>query len=179
MNTPLDPQHAEALTFQQYGAQPEIEGVFFQTLKKHWALEGGFMEFLRLTAGEIEGLPMAFEPRQMSVSTAAAGRVNAFHLHPKTTQDELWCVIDGAMLVWLVDLRADSPTCGVKRAQVLTGEQPGLLHIPTGVAHGYKAGDAGATLLYVMNSQFDAADPNEGRLPWDHFGPELWEDDRG
>jgi dTDP-4-dehydrorhamnose 3,5-epimerase len=30
-----------------------------------------------------------------------------------------------------------------------------------------------------MNGQFDPADPNEGRLPWDHFGAELWEPDRG
>jgi dTDP-4-dehydrorhamnose 3,5-epimerase len=30
-----------------------------------------------------------------------------------------------------------------------------------------------------MNSQFDVQDPNEGRLAWDFFGAELWEDDRG
>ncbi|TFG88092.1 MAG: dTDP-4-dehydrorhamnose 3,5-epimerase, partial [Hyphomicrobiales bacterium] len=166
MNTPLDPQHAEALTFQQYGAQPKIDGVFFHALTKHRGLEGGFMEFLRLTAGEAESLPIAFEPRQISVSAAVAGRINAFHLHPKVVQDECWCVIAGAMKVWLVDVRTGSPTLNVKRAYLLSGEQPGMLHIPAGVAHGYKAGPAGATLLYVMNSQFDPAEPNEGRLPW-------------
>ena len=54
-----------------------------------------------------------------------------------------------------------------------------MLHIPTGVAHGYKAGPDGALLAYAMNSQFNIDDPNEGRLPWDHFGAELWEEDRG
>ena len=62
---------------------------------------------------------------------------------------------------------------------MLSGEQPALLHIPAGVAHGYRAGSDGALLAYALNRQFDADDPNEGRLPWDHFGRELWEDDRG
>jgi dTDP-4-dehydrorhamnose 3,5-epimerase len=33
--------------------------------------------------------------------------------------------------------------------------------------------------VYGMNQQFDQASPNEGRLPWDHFGAELWGEDRG
>jgi dTDP-4-dehydrorhamnose 3,5-epimerase len=83
------------------------------------------------------------------------------------------------MMVWLVDTRADSSTSGRRRRYMLTADAPALLYIPTGVAHGYKAGSEGALLVYTMNSQFNLADPNEGRLPWDHFGAELWETDRG
>jgi dTDP-4-dehydrorhamnose 3,5-epimerase len=54
-----------------------------------------------------------------------------------------------------------------------------MLHIPSGVAHGYQAGTEGALLVYAMNSQFSLQDSNEGRLPWDYFGSELWEEDRG
>jgi dTDP-4-dehydrorhamnose 3,5-epimerase len=34
-------------------------------------------------------------------------------------------------------------------------------------------------LLYTMDQQFDISDPNEGRLPWDQFGTDLWNEDRG
>lgn len=175
----LDEQAQAALSYQNYTALPTIEGVVLQPLKKHHALEGAFLEYLRLSGGEVEGLPLSFETRQISLSWAAPGRINAFHIHPKRIQDELWCVVQGTLLVWLVDLRADSPTKSIRRAYLLSGEAPSLLYIPSGVAHGYRAGHQGALLLYAMNDQFNPADPNEGRLPWDFFGAELWADDKG
>lgn len=169
----------QALTFQSYEAQPTIEGVFYHKLTKHRAVEGAFMEYMRVTGGVIESLPVPFDVRQISFSTAVPFRVNAFHIHPKTVQDELWSVVQGSLMVWLVDCREGSPTKGGLRRYVLNGEEPALLYIPSGVAHGYKAGSEGALLVYAMNSQFNIKDPNEGRLPWDYFGVELWEDDRG
>lgn len=179
MRIALDAAASQALTFQQYGPQPEIDGVRHLTLAKHRALDGSFLEFLRLTDGIIDGLPFDFTVRQISCSHAVPGRINAFHLHPKEIQDELWCVIDGALRVWLIDVRRDSPSHGVQCPYLLTAEAPALLHIPAGVAHGYQAGAEGATLLYAMNAQFNASEPNEGRLPWDFFGAERWEVERG
>ncbi|MBY6274298.1 MAG: dTDP-4-dehydrorhamnose 3,5-epimerase [Bacillaceae bacterium] len=175
----LAPEAEKALTFQDYGPQASIEGVLHQPLKKHRAVEGWFMEYLRLTGGHAQSLLVPFDVRQISFSKAVPRRINAFHVHPKERQDEIWTVVDGTLMVWLVDCRADSSTCGVKRRYVLSGEEPALLYIPSGVAHGYKAGPEGALLVYAMNNQFNAADPNEGRLPWDYFGADLWEDDRG
>jgi dTDP-4-dehydrorhamnose 3,5-epimerase len=179
MSIRLEEQAQLATTFQSYPASDEIEGVFQRPLRKHVALEGWFMEHLRLGGGLADGLPVSFEVQQISISRAVPGRVNAFHIHPKRVQDELWCVVEGTLLVWLVDVRAESPTTGNRRKIMLSGDAPSLLHIPTGVAHGYKAGPAGALLVYGMNSQFNLQDPNEGRLPWDFFGSDLWEDDRG
>jgi dTDP-4-dehydrorhamnose 3,5-epimerase len=179
MTTPLTPDADGALSYQQYGAGAEIDGVYLHPLTKHRAREGWFLEHLRLDGGRAEGLPAGFDVRQLSLSRAEAGRINAFHVHPKRDQDELWCVVDGSFLVWLVDVRRDAPTSGARRSYLLSAEAPALLHIPTGVAHGYRAGPHGGLLLYALTSQFDAADPNEGRLPWDHFGADLWEDDRG
>lgn len=175
----VEEQVQAALSFQNYITPSPIEGVFYQPLKKYRALEGAFMEYLRLGAGQVEGLAATFEARQISVSWAAPGRINAFHIHPKRPQDEVWCVLEGSLLVWLVDLREGSPTKGHRRSFLLSGEAPALLYIPTGVAHGYRAGHQGALLLYAMNDQFNPADPNEGRLPWDFFGADLWADDRG
>jgi dTDP-4-dehydrorhamnose 3,5-epimerase len=137
------------------------------------------MEILRLGPEGTEGLPACLAVRQISVSWAAPGRVNAFHIHAREQQDELWTVVQGSLFVWLVDMREQSPTAGARRSVLLSSEQPSLLHIPSGVAHGYKAGCDGATVVYSMDAQFDPSNPNEGRIPWDLFGAEIWEDDRG
>ena len=179
MKVPLEPEAARALTFQHYPSQPDIDGVGYFPLKKHRALEGSFLELLRLSDGSVEGLPAPFTPRQLNLAQAAPGRVNAFHLHPKEAQDDLWCVLDGILQVWLADLRAGSLTQGHKRCYLLSAEEPGWLFIPAGVAHGYRAGSAGALLLYAVNVQFNPQNPDEGRLPWDYFGASLWEEDRG
>ena len=175
----LAPDVTELLTFQSYAGQPLIEGVVNYPLNKHRAHDGYFMEFLRLTDGKIEGVQADFHLRQLSICRAVPGRINAFHVHPLDVQDECWCVVDGMMTVWLIDVREDSPTRGHQRQYVLSAEAPTLLYIPVGVAHGYKAGPQGAMLIYAMNAQFDIDHPNEGRLPWDFLGPELWEEDHG
>lgn len=179
MKIELAPEFATVLKFETYPPAPQIEGVWTHPLRKNRGENGAFMEYLRLGEEGVQGLPGALVPRQISVSWAAPGRVNAFHIHVKEVQNEVWCVLEGQLLVWLVDCRAGSPTLGARRRLVLSGEQPTLVHIPSGVAHGYQAGHAGATLLYSMDAQFDIRDPNEGRLPWDQFGAALWAEDRG
>lgn len=175
----LAPEYARLLNFESYPAAPQIEGVWVHALKKNRSENGAFMEYMRLDDQGVQGLPGGLIPRQISVSWAAPGRINAFHIHVKEEQNEIWCVISGQLMIWLVDCRAGSLTLGVKRKLVLSGEQPMLVHIPSGVAHGYQAGEQGATLLYSMDAQFQLADPNEGRLTWDLFGSDLWEADRG
>jgi dTDP-4-dehydrorhamnose 3,5-epimerase len=175
----LAPEYASILEFETYPAAPQIDGVWFHVLKKNRSENGAFMEYLRLGEEGVQGLPGALMPRQISVSWAAPGRINAFHIHVKQEQNEIWCVVGGQLMIWLVDCRADSSTLGVKRKLVFSGEQPTMVFIPSGVAHGYQAGEDGATLIYTMDAQFDIIDPNEGRLSWDTFGEQLWAEDRG
>ena len=177
--TQLSDRVQQALTFQDYPAAPVLEGVWTTALKKRRSDNGFFMEYARFTGGTVENLPVTFEVRQLSVSRAEPGRVNAFHIHPNEPQNELWTVVEGQLKVWLIDLRAGSATEGHKRAFILSGEEPTQLHIPAGVAHGYQAGPTGALLLYAMDQQFNPDNPNEGRLPWDFFGTELWAEDKG
>lgn len=168
----------EFVTYESYESRPKIDGVWTRKLSKFRSLEGSFMECMRLTEGVLEG-DSPFEPRQISLSWAQPQRINAFHIHPKERQDELWCVVQGGLQIWLVDLRQSSPTRGLRQRLYLSGEEPTWLFIPSGVAHGYKASLEGALLMYATSSQFNWMDPNEGRLPFDHFGADLWEDNRG
>lgn len=175
----LLPDIEAILSFESYPPAPEIEGVWVQPLRKNRSENGWFMEYVRVAKGHVENVPTPIEIQQISISRADPGRVNAFHIHTKLEQNEIWTVIQGQLMVWLVDCRKDSRTAGVKRKLVLSGEQPMQVYIPAGVAHGYKAGSEGATLVYAMDQQFNLLDPNEGRLPWNFFGLALWEPDRG
>jgi dTDP-4-dehydrorhamnose 3,5-epimerase len=175
----LAPAFAESLSFESYPSAPQIEGVWTYGLKKNRSENGAFMEYARLGEDGFQNLPGQLQPRQISVSWAAPGRINAFHIHVKEEQNEIWCVIQGQLMVWLIDCRQHSPTLGIRRKLVLSGEQPTMVHIPSGVAHGYRAAEQGATLLYSMDAQFNIIDPNEGRLAWDYFGSQCWESDQG
>jgi dTDP-4-dehydrorhamnose 3,5-epimerase len=175
----LLPEFQTILKFEEYPPTPQIDGVWLHPLRKNRSENGWFMEYARIKDAKFENTPIALELRQISVSNAEPGRINAFHIHTKLEQNEIWTVIHGQLLVWLIDCRAGSATAGVRRKVILSGEQPMQLYIPSGVAHGYQAGSSGATLLYAMDQQFDLQDPNEGRFAWDHFGLELWNEDRG
>ena len=171
---------ADGLSFQSYEAQPRIDGVWMRPIRKFRAENGWFAELFRLDeGGTIEGTPAELKLRQCSASHAEPDRINAFHIHPRESQNEFWTVVTGLLTIWLVDCRQGSPTEGQKQKVVLSGEDPAQLYIPSGVAHGYRAGRHGTLLLYAMDQQFNASFPNEGRLPWDYFGRELWEEDRG
>jgi len=178
---PLANEVREALSFQSYAPGEVIDGVWQRPLRKHRSENGWFVELYRLDESGVEGLAGedTFSLRQASVSYAEPGRINAFHIHPLIPQDELWTVVQGQLLVWLVDCREGSATRGVRQHFTLSGEAPTILRIPGGVAHGYRSGASGALLIYGMNQQFDAHQPNEGRLPWDFFGADLWNQDRG
>jgi dTDP-4-dehydrorhamnose 3,5-epimerase len=167
----------EKLTFQTYTPKPTIHGVTVTPLNPHHDINGTFLEFARISDHSLEHHPLS--PKQINISTIAPNRINAFHLHPLDIQNELWSVIHGVLRVWLVDVRSGSPTEGVRQMVILSGVKPTHLFIPWGIAHGYQTGTSGATLVYVTDVQFSLKMPNEGRLPWDTFGAELWNEDRG
>lgn len=178
---PLPEDIQGKISFQSYDSIPRLAGVRMRPLRKHRSENGWFTELLRLDAGDFEdgegGAP--FSVRQLSASFACPGRINAFHIHPRRGQNELWTVVQGQLTIWLADCRAESTTAGMRQQVILSGEEPSQLHIPGGVAHGYRAGPHGALLVYAMDRQFDPGDPDEGRLAWDYFGAALWDEDTG
>ncbi len=73
-------------------------------------------------------------------------------------------------------MRKSSRSFGRSQVIVAGGGQDLLLHIPAGVAHGYRPLTSPCTLLYIVTESFDPADPDEYRIAWDHPAVrDLWD----
>ncbi len=169
-----------AFHVQHYGAPPKIAGVEIVELRRFHDDGGSMTELGRLAQGMHAALN-GFEVKQVNYSEMEAGAVKAFHLHQKQT--DVWFIPPGSkMLVVLGDVRAGSPTENATQRLVLGDGTSRLVRIPPGVAHGVRnLATTRGQIIYFVDNQFDA-DParcDEGRLPWDHFGAEIWEVVRG
>ena len=122
-----------------------------------------------------------FDVRQVNYSEIEPGIIKAFHVHARQT-DVWYTPPSDRLLVVLVDVRQGSATEGVVRRIMLGAGVSRLLRIPPGVAHGVRnLGTATGHIIYFVDQHF-SADPagcDEGRLPWDYVGAEIWEPIRG
>ena len=166
--------------FQAYGVKPSIEGVEILTLTRHADDGGSLTELLRLDGGQSPAIK-GFTLRQINYSEIEPGAIKAFHLHARQT--DVWYVPPSdRCLVVLIDVRAGSRTEGVSQRLVLGAGASRLVRIPPGVAHGVRnLGAATARIVYFVDLHFTPhpATCDEGRLPWDYLGPEVWEVARG
>jgi dTDP-4-dehydrorhamnose 3,5-epimerase len=167
------------LTSQAYGGKKNISGVEKVPLKLNTDDGGNFLEVFRMQAGQVAGLATPFSVAQVSFSLMMPRVVKAFHIHKK--QEDLWFVPPmHRLLVNLHDLREDSPTFDMHDTLVLGGGSAQILRIPNGVAHGAKnCYNEPMFLFYATTEQFNAEAPDEFRLPWDHFGADVWELHKG
>jgi dTDP-4-dehydrorhamnose 3,5-epimerase len=176
----LSPAAKRAFHVQSYAPAPAIDGVQIVELRRHHDDGGSLTELARLVEGRPEGLA-GFTVRQVNYSELEPGVIKAFHLH--TRQTDVWYVPPSdRLLVVLLDVRQGSPTEGVRMRVVLGAGASRLLHIPPGVAHGARnLGAVTGRIVYFTDVHF-SADPSvcdEGRLPWDHAGADVWEPTRG
>lgn len=136
-----------------------ITGVVYKKLVKYCDDRGYFMEILRDDDQLLERFGQA------SVSMTYPGVVKAFHYHEK--QDDVWFFPVGNAQVVLYDLREDSPTHGETDVYYLGEENPAILLIPRGVAHGYRVlGEKPAIIVYFTNTSYNPQNPDEHRLPY-------------
>ncbi len=172
----LIPELKALFKFQDYGKKPPIEGVAVHVLKRFVEDGGSMTELSRFADGHPDAVP-AFSLAQINYSTLAPSSIKAFHVHQRQT--DIWYVPpDDRVLLVLADVRKGSPTEKVVTKMVLGDGQSMLVVIPPGVAHGCRnLGSAPARILYMTDVRF-SADPgatDEGRLPWDLLGAEVWE----
>tara|TARA_R110002126_G_scaffold86474_18_gene208795 strand:- start:623 stop:1162 length:540 start_codon:yes stop_codon:yes gene_type:complete len=165
---------------QDYSAQPTIDGVEIIQLRR-FNDDGGSMTELGRLDGGMHKLVPGFEAKQINYSVMDPQVIKAFHLHKRQT--DVWYVppSDKIMLV-LADVRSGSATEGQVKRYVLGDGNSFLVRIPPGVAHGAKnlRTAAPSAIIYFVDVQFSVDDDcDEGRLPWDFFGTDVWEVERG
>ena len=140
-----------------------IQGVIVKKLVRHPDDRGYFMEVLR----DDDELLSRFG--QASFSKTYPGVIKAFHYHE--LQDDLWFFPSGNAQVVLHDLRADSQTKGETNVFYMGEDNPQLLVIPIGVAHGYRVlGNEPAVIMYFTTMSYDPKHPDEKRIAWDDPG---------
>ncbi len=176
----LSPDAKRAFKIQSYGPTPLIAGVQIVELERHVDDGGALTELARLTDGRPQAWP-DFTVRQINYSEVEPGAIKAFHLHARQT--DVWYVPPAdRMLAVLVDVREGSRTEGVRMRLVLGNGGSRLLRIPPGVAHGVRNLSARTGhVIYFVDVQFtpEPAACDEGRLPWDYLGADVWDVGRG
>jgi dTDP-4-dehydrorhamnose 3,5-epimerase len=169
-----------AFAIQDYGPAPSIDGVEIADLKRFVDDGGSFLELGRLSHGLHAAFP-GFEVRQINYSEMEPGAIKAFHVHRRQT--DVWFVPPGdKMLLVLLDVREHSRTRNVQRRLVLGDGSSRLVRIPPGVAHGVKnLAAARGRIIYLVDAHFSAMpeECDEGRLPWDFAGADVWDAARG
>jgi len=143
---------------------PAIHDVVVKKLVTHSDDRGYFREIVRAD----DHLLRQFG--QSSITKTYPGVIKAFHWH--LDQDDLWYVVDGMARVVLYDRRDGSPTKGVTQVIYAGEDNPVLILIPTGLAHGYQVlGPKPVVLFYHVTQVYDPKQPDEQRIPFDD--PEI------
>lgn len=116
------------------------------------------------------------EPAHIYQSCTDQGVIKCWHLHE--VHVDQFAITRGKVQVTLVDVREDSPTFTHVNIFVLGALNPGLLRIPQGLLHGWKA-LSGPEVL-VLNFQSHTYDPaDEYKFPWNCILEEIWQPRHG
>ncbi|MHC4376237.1 MAG: dTDP-4-dehydrorhamnose 3,5-epimerase family protein [Planctomycetota bacterium] len=165
---------------QDYAPKTTIDGLEIIQLRRFNDDGGAMTELGRLDSGKLQGVD-GFEVRQVNFSVMEPLVTKAFHLHKRQT--DVWYVPPSdKALMCVADVRKGSPTEGVVQRIVLGDTRSMLVRIPPGVAHGIKnlMPDRTSTIIYFVDVQFSTDEHcDEGRLPWDFFGTEIWDVEKG
>ena len=176
----LTPDAKRAFQVQSYGSAPIIEDVRIVDLKRHTDDGGSMTELARLLDGHPEAF-VDFTVRQINYSEVEPGAIKAYHLHQRQT--DVWYVPPSdRMLLVLIDVRQGAKTEGTRMRFTLGGGASRLVRIPPGVAHGVRnLAPATGRIIYFTDVHFspEPSTCDEGRLPWDYAGAEIWDVTRG
>ncbi|MBT4723023.1 dTDP-4-dehydrorhamnose 3,5-epimerase family protein [Candidatus Falkowbacteria bacterium] len=137
-----------------------INDVKVKQLKKYCDDRGFFAEIIK------DGEEIFHEVKQTSYTETQPGVIKAFHWHKK--QWDVWFVVRGMAQVVLHDLRDDSSTKGETQVIYAGADNPVVISIPPGVAHGYRVlGNEKVALFYHTSEAYDPENPDEERIDFD------------
>jgi dTDP-4-dehydrorhamnose 3,5-epimerase len=124
-----------------------IPGVVLAKREVHEDPRGSFLEIFR---EDLLGVSFV----QGNHSHSRAGVLRGLHYHAR--QSDAWYVVSGTARVGLADLRTPSDHPSVATVD-LSFNEPAVLYIPPGVAHGFAALTE-LDLVYWVTHYFDATD---------------------
>ena len=149
---------------------PTIVGVEFRGLRP--IVDG------RGEVTELWSLPWSgfTQPTHVYQSGTDFGVVKCWHLHEIHTDQ--FAITRGKVQVSVVDVRDGSATFGDVNRFIMGTLNPGLLRIPPGLMHGWKA--LSQPEIIVLNLQSHPYDPaDEYKFPWDCVLESTWEPRNG
>ena len=148
-----------------------IDGVWVIPLVTHADDRGYLIEIARRADDpEKHGIVDRFGQVYL-VGNQTRGVIRAFHKHQKAWD---WFTIShGTGKVVLVDDREDSSSSGERMTLVIGERNPVLVAVPPGVYHGWMSLEDDTQLIGISSYAYDRRDPDEVRIPPDHFG-DVW-----
>lgn len=124
---------------------------------------GFFLESWNARSFADAGIDVRFV--QDNHSRSRQGILRGLHFQTEHTQGKLVRVTAGEVYDVVVDLRADSPTCGQWYGTLLTAAGHEQLWVPPGFAHGFYVVSESADFLYKCTDFYHP--PSEISLAWD------------
>ncbi len=184
-STPILPPDAIGDAFRSevksYAPKTTLDGVKVLRVPRLVDDRGFFQEIYRAKADHPGSEALADFFRDVPVAQMnftivdAESHIKGLHYHLKQ-QDVWFCPHPYKAKFVLFDVRKASPTYGKTQVLVAGDGQDLLVRIPEGIAHGYRPLTNPCALLYVVTRTFDARDPDEFRIAWDHPAvKDLWE----
>lgn len=147
-------------------AREILPGTWHVTLKRFGDLRGSFVKTYLSSAFEEKGL--SFLPREEFYSFSHRDVIRGMHfqLPPHDHVKLVYCPM-GAVLDVLVDLRSGLGQGRVASVQ-LCGDEPSLLMIPKGIAHGFRALSDNSLMVYKTSTEHSPS--HDAGVRWDSIG---------
>jgi len=154
-------------------AQPlAISGCYLIKLHRHEDARGDFLKLFHGPTLASLGLETRFA--ESFVSTSNAGVIRGMHFQrPPKDHAKLVSCLSGCARDGFTDLRRGSPTFGTSVSVMLRADEPAVLYLPPGIAHGFAAHRDGTAMWYLVSSEHDSA--LDAGIRADSVGIDWWE----
>jgi dTDP-4-dehydrorhamnose 3,5-epimerase len=143
-----------------------LPGVRLVTLNRLADSRGSFVKTFQRSVFEANGEPFHFREEFYSTSHRDVIRGMHFQLPPHDHVKMVYCP-SGAVLDVLLDLRSGNGQ-GRVASVILAEDDPSVLVIPKGVAHGFKSLRDNSLMIYKTSSEH--APTHDAGIRWDSFG---------
>lgn len=141
-----------------------IGDVFAVVSEVHRDARGAFAETFRASLLAEAGFDRPFVQENLA-RTSGAGQLRGLHFQrPPHAQDKLIQVVAGRIFDVAVDIRPGSPSLGRWVGAHLDADEPRLLFVPRGFAHGYLTLSDDCAVAYKVSDYY--APQAEGGIAW-------------